>query len=291
MRNGPKSWVGENGLLPRLDPGVQERRFAVGSFMATCGTVFAVYLLQWQQEPVSSGLGPSIRALAFTGTLMAILLAHELAHYAAARFRGFRLSLPWFIPAPVLVGTFGAIIRLEGRPRDRSALLAMGAAGPIAGWCVILTVMSVRLALGGSDVPGDASPLARPLLWWVLSWLLTGTVPEPISTQDPVAFAAWIGCLLTAMNLLPFGQLDGGHVLRAVAPSASVPVGWGLTAALLLAGLLWPGWAVWAASLHLLGTRRPVDVVEPRTALDPSARAMAWMTLAVFVTCFTPVPS
>src|SRR5690606_1040194 len=131
-----RRWDDRRGLSERPDPLLRERRISVASFLATCCSVFVVYLVGWQGEPGLSGPGPLLRAAAFTATLMAVLRAHEAAHFLVARGHGFRSSLPWFLPAPVLAGTFGAIIRLERPPPDRAALIEMGAAGPVAGFGV-----------------------------------------------------------------------------------------------------------------------------------------------------------
>ncbi|MCB9676484.1 MAG: site-2 protease family protein [Alphaproteobacteria bacterium] len=248
--------------------------------------MFFVRVWRWEEATLAEDPVQLERALLFTGTLMAILLAHELGHYAVARSHGFRLSLPWFLPAPILVGTLGAIIRLEEEPRTRAGLLEMGAAGPLAGLCVVGVAMTWRMVAGGAD---GGTELATPLLWKALSLGVHGEV-LPLGTADPVGFAAWLGCLLTAMNLLPFGQLDGGHVLAALTPRWARAVGWGTTAALLLAGLVWPGWAVWAAVLHLMGARHPVQV--RRDDGFPRGRPLLVAGLAVlaFALCFVPIP-
>lgn len=275
-----------NPLIPQADPDVRARRIAGALFFATCCSVFGVRALRWETSTLADDPALLWRALAFTVTLMGILLAHELGHYAMARAHGIRLTLPWFLPAPVMVGTLGAIIRLEEAPRDRVGLLEMGAAGPLAGLGMVVGAMAVALWGGGAS---GGVELASPLLWKALSWLLVGEV-VPLGTGDPVAFAAWLGCLLTAMNLLPFGQLDGGHVLGALWPRGAVAVGWLTTAGLLLGGLVWPGWAVWAAVLHLLGTREPVRV--RRDDGFPSGRplVLALGCVLAFVLCVVPVP-
>ena len=286
-----RQWGNSRGLISRPDPAVRERRIAGALFFATCASVFLVYLLSWEQGPIAGRPDASIRAGTFTVTLMGILLAHELGHFAVARLHGFRLTMPWFLPAPILVGTFGAIIRLEDRPRDRTGLLEMGAAGPLAGLVVIVIVMGIRLAVGGTPVEDAGTwTLARPALWWILGLAITGAVPPEISTQDPMAFGAWIGCLVTAMNLVPFGQLDGGHILAGCWPRRARIVGWGITVLLLAAGLLWPAWAVWAGLLHLMGARHPVEPKKPEIPLSPRAMAVAGFAIVAFCLCFTPVP-
>jgi membrane-associated protease RseP (regulator of RpoE activity) len=276
--------------VTRPDPEVRERRIAGGLFFATCGSVFVVHLFGWQGEAVLSDPSAVGRAFLFSTTLMAILLAHEMGHYATARAHGFGLSMPWFLPAPILVGTFGAIIRLRENPRTKTGLLEMGAMGPLAGLAVVVVVLLLRLSLGG-PAPESAGgwTLSPPLLWWVVAWPIIGELPL-ISTNDPVAFAAWIGCLVTAMNLIPFGQLDGGHVFAAVFPKHAGWFAWLVTVALLAGGYFWPGWAVWAVLLHLLGTRTPVQVKREQQPLSVRALWLAVALILAFALCFTPVP-
>ena len=253
-------------------------------FFLTCCSVFFVRVVFWEAGPVDSA--QLTRAWAFTAVLMGLLLAHELGHFVVARHHGFRLSLPWFLPAPILIGTLGAVIRLEESPRTRTGLLEMGAAGPLAGLVVVAGAMLVRLGVG--EMGEGGTELASPLLWVMLSLLLEGQV-VPINTADPVGFAAWLGCLLTAMNLLPFGQLDGGHVVAALSPRWATTISWATTGILLVAGLWWPGWAVWAAILHLMGARFPV---EPRRMEPPTVRAkiVAGLAACAWLVTMMPVP-
>ena len=288
---GRRSWGESRGLVRRPDPVARERRIAGFLFFATCTSVFVVYLFSWEREPLLSHPDVPMRALVFTATLMGILLAHELGHYAVARMHRFRLSMPWFIPAPFWVGTLGAIIRLEEPPRDRNGLVEMGAAGPLAGLVVIVGVMVLRLWGGApSDPVGDGWVLARPPLWWAVGLVMNGSHPPLISTQDPMAFAAWIGCLVTAMNLFPFGQLDGGHVLAGCWPAGAWVVGWVTTGVLLLGGVIWPAWAVWVALLHVMGARSPVEPRDREAPLSRRARVIAGLSALGFLLCFTPVP-
>lgn len=275
-----------NALIDRPDREGRARRIAGLLFLSTCGSVFGVRWLRWEVGEVWE---PHTlwNAWWFTATLMAILLAHELGHYGVARYHGFRLSLPWFLPAPILVGTLGAVIRLEEPPRTRAGLLEMGAAGPLAGAAVVVAMMAVRLVWGPLGEGGVV--LNVPLVWHGLSLALTGTTAT-MDTADPIAFATWLGCLLTAMNLLPLGQLDGGHVVAAVFPAGAGRVGWAVTAALLCAGLWWPGWAVWAAVVHLLGARHPLEPRRREPSLPLRARVVALLTVVVFLSTVVPVP-
>lgn len=280
--------MNRGALNPGADPDVRERRIAVASLVATCLSVYFVYLLRWQDGPWIEGSGGAAwRALLFAGALMTILLAHELGHWLTARAHAIRLALPWFLPAPVLVGTFGAVIRWSDAPRTRTGWLEMAAMGPLAG--LVAVSIAVVAWLGAGASPAGTIELSRPLLWWLAAAVLTGEAPPVLSAQDPVAFAAAIGALVTAMNLLPIGQLDGGHVAGALFPAHARAISRVTTVLLLAMGLIWPGWAVWAALANLIGG--PAE--PPRDARPPTARAKA-MAIGcgiAFVLCFTPIPA
>ncbi len=274
--------------MPRPDPSVRERRVAAALFLLTCITVFLVHWLGWQDP--SAGWRAGGRAMLFTAALMGILLAHELGHLLVARAHGFRLGWPWFLPVPFLVGTLGAVIRLREHPRTRTALLEMGAAGPLAG---LLAALPVILAWAASS-PDPAAPegwgLHPPLLLHLAHLGLQGRWASVVDPTDPLGFAGWLGCLVTAMNLVPLGQLDGGHITAALAPDRARTWGWFATGALLALGLLWPVWALWAAALHLMGARHPVAVRSPGRPPSPRARLLAGLTALALLLCFSPVP-
>jgi membrane-associated protease RseP (regulator of RpoE activity) len=224
---------------------------------------------------------------------MSILLAHEMGHYVVARMNGFRLSLPLFIPFPLLVGTLGAIIQMREPPRSYRSLMLMAAAGPFAGLLVLCLLILARThyGLGADDlllVRSDIQ-LSRPFIWVVLIWLSGAEPGTSITPTDPIAFGAWIGCLVTVMNLLPFGQLDGGHVFKAHFPEHSTRMNWLVTGLLVLAGLWWPGWIAWAVILYLVRANRPVELAgaEGVTGVD---RALGLGLVGCFCLCFTLVP-
>ncbi len=256
----------------------------MGLFVATSMTMFGVYLGSWQLAGTWNEPAAWLDAGLFTATLMGIMAAHELGHWAVARAVGVRLSLPWFMPFPLWTGTLGAIMRLQQPPRTRGALLAMAASGPLVGLMAIAAVLILRLTFGGE---GSGVPLTRPMLWWALSAVLPGNTPT-LGTADPVGFAAWIGCLVTTMNLLPVGQLDGGHVVTALWPGQSDRVGWVALGCLVLAGWLWVGWIAWAIVLGVLGTWRPVAVLGEAPPAGSIAIAVA--CVGAWLLCVTPVP-
>ena len=162
--------------------------------------------------------GSIFEAFIFTSALLAILMSHELGHFLAARFHGIKATLPYFIPAPIGIGTFGAFIQIQGRLKTSKELLDVGVAGPLAGMIVTLF-----LAVGGiyhSDfVPMNkpAFQFGEPLIFQALAFLIKGTPPEGMDLAlSPIGFAAWLGFLVTALNLMPASQLDGGHVIYAL---------------------------------------------------------------------------
>lgn len=264
----------------------RERRIAVALFVVTGCCVFLVHWLGWQaKQDASTALG----SLTFSGALLFVMLSHELGHYGYARWAGFRLSLPWFLPAPFLVGTLGAVIKVRERPRSRDELMGLGAAGPIAGLAAIVVVLFLRALLPEMGDPDPTWELRRPLLWWAVGGPL-GRV-EPPTPTDPLGFAAWVGCLVTAMNLLPFGQLDGGHVLGAYRPSRRSLATWGVTGLGLLLAFVWPPWAVWVALLHAMGAQRPLEAREERTELSARGRWLGAAAVLCWVLCVSPAPT
>lgn len=229
--------------------------------------------------PYPTGLRPSELAAGapFALGFLGILLAHEMGHWWAARRHGLRVSLPYFIPFPPyfsLVGTLGAFIRLRSPVRSRRALLDVGASGPWAGFVVSIPLLWIGLARS-TPVPGFVDPLAPflvrflgepialgtgPLLQVAGSLLLPDAFGEAPILLDPLAVAGWLGLFVTALNLLPVGQLDGGHVLFAlVGRHQRWP---GLVALLVLIplGLYWWGWWLWAVVVWMVNrgrTRHP----------------------------------
>jgi membrane-associated protease RseP (regulator of RpoE activity) len=318
--------------MESMEPADDLRR-SVAMFFATLLCVYLVFGYQWLGGDPLTEASTAVESAKFAIALMLILLAHELGHYIVARRHGFSLSLPYFIPFPVAFGTLGAVIRLKTPPRSRSALLEMGAAGPIAGFAMSAIALLIGLPRTENHlkpwlVRMEDIPVPEPGLFehiyeavpWLflpldmLGWLMTklGSFPEPAPDSqmlmimedpllfkamglwimgeplspyaelDPVAFAGWVGCLLTAINMLPIGQLDGGHVFNAVAPNWSRLCSRVGIAVLFLGALLWPGWLVWGAVLWGMGAWRslPVPVDPP---LDSRAK---WVAIVAVVCMF-----
>jgi len=213
------------------------------------------------QSPERLALG-----IPFSLTLLGILLAHEFGHFVLAERNGVYATLPYFIPAPTLIGTFGALIRIKSPIRSRKALFDIGIAGPIAGFVVALPVLLWGLALS-KPMPADASNSAAlefgyPLIFHLFHhWLMPythNTAPLSALYMHPIAIAAWVGMFATALNLLPGGQFDGGHIVYAVAPHAHKWVTRSTIGLLIPLGIFyWPGWLVWAVILGFTGMRHP----------------------------------
>lgn len=199
----------------------------------------------------------------FSLTLIGILLAHEFGHYFACRAFKVRSTLPYLLPAPSLSGSFGAVIRLRSRVRSRAALIVIGAAGPIAGFTVAIAAILIGL-LRSTYAATRVVNLQAPLLMTALHGILRHTASGPglpplhLIVPHPILTASWIGLLITALNLIPAGQLDGGHILYAISPAAHRISSRLSTAVLCLMGVFfWAPWLLWGAILLMPSMRHP----------------------------------
>lgn len=248
----------------------------------------------WEGRDPISHPAVMLRGLPFALTLITILLVHEAGHYLMCVRHGVNASLPYFVPAPPLfplVGTFGAFIRIRSRFPNRMALFDIGAAGPWAGFVVALiaTVVGLSLSTVLPVAPESAVELGDSLLTKLLTWLVLDVDPTRVALH-PIALAGWFGLFVTSLNLIPVGQLDGGHVLYAAfGRTRFVPTL--LVAFLFWLGMTgWPGWMLWAfilTALTFIG--HPTTNDDPRP-LDPARFVSALATLAMFVLTFVPEP-
>ena len=242
--------------------------------------------------------------LTFSIPLMMILFAHEMGHYLTSRYHNVDASLPYFIPAPpslFIIGTFGAFIRMRQPARTRRVMFDIGAAGPWAG--VMLAIPAVIIGLYLSDVtPLDKSAggleLGNSLLFLGLSHLVLGVDPSTVNVNlHPIAFAGWLGLFVTTLNLLPVGQLDGGHVIYALFPRRhrTISVLFVISCVLMvlvplaLGDSLWWGWLLWAVLVLALGLGHP-STIDRDTPLNPRRALAAWATVVLFIVTFSPVP-
>jgi membrane-associated protease RseP (regulator of RpoE activity) len=237
-------------------------------------------------------------ALFFTGfayslTLLGILLIHEFGHYAACRAHRLRATLPWIIPAPTLSGTFGAVIRIP----TRDALMDVGIYGPLAGFIASALAVAVGLMLSVPRAAGASESLVRfggdPLTIRLLRHFLAHWNPAVPSfnqaSPHPILVAGWIGLFITALNLIPGGQLDGGHILYALSPRLHRLLTNILPFLLFLAGAVyWVGWIFWGVFLLIPALRHPK--VSEVTDLSPTRAILGVCGLILFVLTFTPTP-
>ena len=302
---------------PRSSPAIH-----VALFLATVATTLWA---GFQLSPLA-GRAPTLPnvvmgGLPFAGSLVAILFCHEMGHYLVARRHGVTATLPYFIPVPFGAGTLGAVIRMRSQIPSRRAALDIAAAGPIAGFVVAVPLLLWGLAhsevreVASSPVGSAlASPYAlvrallegRPLiaaepgaqffgdslLTIAAARLVHGVLPAGTDLAlHPVAFAAWLGLLVTTLNLMPMGQLDGGHVLYALAGRRYAHLGSRIVSTgLLLAGIFlsWNWLVWWMVTRFAVGLRHPPSATEE--PLDPARGAVAILSFVLFALTFVPVP-
>jgi membrane-associated protease RseP (regulator of RpoE activity) len=234
------------------------------------------------------------KGIPFSLTLMIILLSHELSHYFSSRKHGVEATLPYFIPAPTIFGTFGAFIKMKSPIVTRKALIDIGASGPIAGF--IISVIATIIGLNMSEIVSSAQAkgalnLGDSLLFSLLSRIVLGVTPSDSDILlNPVAFAGWIGLFVTSINLIPVGQLDGGHIAYALLGEKHTRLSFMLIFVMILFGLfLWEGWFVWAVLLLILGLRHP-PVIYWEVPLDSKRKFIGWLALVIFILTFIPTP-
>jgi membrane-associated protease RseP (regulator of RpoE activity) len=275
-------------------------------------TVFTTLFVgaQWYYIPITGieEIPRILEAWPFTVAILGVLAVHEFGHYVMIRYHDVDASLPYFIPFPSLIGTMGAVIRMRGRIPNRKALFDIGVAGPLAGLVATTVVTVVGLHLDPITVPQWAADSSGgyirfndPLLLGILGEL-TGqptSYEDPRLAANPVIFGGWVGMFVTFLNLLPVGQFDGGHIVRAMVGPRQESVAAAVPAALFgLAGylyfvhestnavVLWVVWGVIGLALAYAGPAAPIRD-EP---IDRGRAALGVLTFALGVLCFTPVP-
>ena len=258
----------------------------------------------------------------FAVSLLGILLAHEFGHYLMSRYHKTPATLPYFIPLPISpLGTMGAAIVMQGTPKNKRVLFDIGVAGPLAGMVIAIPVLFYGLSISHLSViqatggmieqegnsliyllakyimygkllpdPATTHGLSFSLYW--LKYFFTGQ-PIPIGATDvmisSVAFAGWAGLLVTALNLIPAGTLDGGHVIYSLFGDKAAKAFPFIFVALLGLGMFWSGWWLWALLLLWLG-RVHAEPLDQITSLDPRRRWVAALVIVIFILTFSPVP-
>jgi membrane-associated protease RseP (regulator of RpoE activity) len=268
-------------------------------FVATClSTLFVGGLLMADFNGISSGeilKQPLtlLRGWPFSLAIMGILFSHEMGHYLACRYYRIDASLPYFIPFPILsiVGTLGAFIRIRAPFRDRGSLLVVGVAGPIAGFVVAVAALAGSIGQARFVVPETGITLGEPLIFKAVEYVMGMTPPQGMDSYlHPISFAAWVGFLVTALNLLPAAQLDGGHISYALFRAYHKWISWGVVAVLLpLAIFYWIGWWLWIGILLVIKLRHP-STLDDSVPLQRHHVILGWVALALLILCFMPAP-
>jgi len=273
--------------------------------LATILTTTLVGALHWLSfqmgfsgEPSPLSTSVLLHGFWYSGTLLAILGAHEMGHYAMCRRHRVDATLPYFLPAPIpLTGTIGAFIKIREAFPSKAVLFDIGVGGPIAGFVVLVPALFLGVHWSVIErVPAafDGLQLGEPLLFKLASWTIWGRIPDGYSLNlHPMAFAAWFGLIATALNLLPFGQLDGGHIAYSVLGRRATLISYGtllLTIGLTFVSTSWFVVALMIAAMFVfLGVRHP-PVPDDHVALDKARLWVAFAALIIFILCFTPSP-
>ena len=281
-------------------------RWHIGLLVLTFLTTTAVgagHYAAFASDFVARDLGYSwgqllVRGLWYSVTILLILGAHELGHYLACRYYQVDATLPFFIPAPVvLTGTLGAFIRIREPIHSKRVLFDIGVAGPIAGFLFAVPALFLGIAMSRvAPLPPDFTGLSlgEPLLFRAASWLIWGPIPDGSSlNMHPMAFAAWFGLLATSLNLFPIGQLDGGHISYAVFGQRATTITLGGIGVAVVLTFFSTSWLVWTVLLVVMtvafGPRHP-RTIDEHIPLDRARLWLAAIALAMFVLSFTHNP-
>jgi membrane-associated protease RseP (regulator of RpoE activity) len=232
-------------------------------------------------------------------SIVIILFAHEMGHYLMCRRHKIRATLPFFIPFPFPMlnpfGTLGAVIKIEDRIPNRKALFDIGIAGPVAGLCFTIPALIIGLKLSTVVKVTEQSAgtlfLGDSLLFSQLSKLIIGKLPPNTDVAlHPVAFAGWAGLFVTALNLMPLGQLDGGHVLYAIFGEKTATIFKIVLAIFIFICAIWyPGWLLFILLIIWFGYRHPPPI-DDFTPINQGRRILGYIVFAIFLISFTPVP-
>lgn len=261
-------------------------------FLVTFIAVVFAGAFQYGVNPFTN-LSEVYKGLPFAVILMSILFSHEMGHFLMSKHHDVVATLPYFIPAPNILGTFGAFIRMKSPIPDRNALVDIGAAGPIAGFVVALPALIIGIKLSPllPVVSETGIKLGDSLLVKLISFIVKPNIPQGYEIGlNPIAFAGWIGMFVTAMNLIPIGQLDGGHIAYALLGKWYNIIARLALIVLVIMGIWgWEVWLFWALIILILGIRHP-SPIDPYQPLDTKRKLIAWFAMIILVITFIPVP-
>jgi membrane-associated protease RseP (regulator of RpoE activity) len=280
-------------ILTTLVVGAElQRDFLNGQPMFVADENF--FPLRWIMQDVRRLL----LGIPFSAALLSILLAHEMGHFILSVRNRVYATLPFFIPAPTPFGTLGAFIKIKSHFRSRAALFDIAVAGPLAGFVVAVPVAILGLILSRplpANIQADTVLLGQPLIFHLIAAALaklhvgyTASVPLSLTQLHPVAYAAWIGMLATSLNLVPGGQLDGGHMIYALRPAAHKAITWlSISTLTLMTVFLNVSWFIWIFALLITRKHPPVPADPP---LPANRRWLAWTALLILALTLIPAP-
>ena len=272
----------------------------IGTTTIAGAVLYHSFVSEFSFQPIQPGWQLFFQGFWYSGTLLAILGAHEMGHYLLCRRYNVDASLPYFIPMPpflFLTGTLGAVIRIREAFPSRRVLFDIGVAGPIAGFVVLVPALFYGMTMSNvvpEPTQGSVLYLGEPLLFKIATLAMIGPIREGYTVNiHPMVFAAWFGMLATAINLLPFGQLDGGHITYATLGRWSTPISIATVASTIAMTFVTSSWLfmtlMMLVMLLTLGPRHPrvIDEYEP---VGLERNLIAIFALIMFILCFTPVP-
>ena len=257
-------------------------------------------LVQGSQVPLNleTVMDPQVISLAiiYVVVLLGILLGHEFGHFLTCRYYRINATLPYFIPAPTLIGTLGAFIKIKSPITRKKQLFDIGVAGPLTGFILSIPALIYGLSLSKALPPSAAEEqfvlvFGEPLILKILGAMIFKNIPSDYNVfLHPVAFAGWVGILVTSFNLFPVGQLDGGHVSYSLLGEKARHVAGIFLGVFVIMGIFfWIGWFIWALILVFLGWRHP-RIVDESVALSPRRKLLGYFMVVIFILSFIPDP-
>jgi hypothetical protein len=262
--------------------------------------LYADSIAQETQAPVTIEMvmDPQVLSLSFIYmvVLLGILLGHEFGHFLACRYYRINATLPYFIPWPAIIGTMGALIKIKSPITRKKQLFDIGVAGPLTGFILSVPALVYGLSLSKAVlyIPQEgvfAIEFGEPLILKIIGAVVFKGIPSDYNVfLHPVAFAGWVGMLVTSFNLFPVGQLDGGHISYALLGERARRIGQFFIAIFIVMGFVfWPGWFVWALLLTFLGMKHP-PIIDENIPLSPGRKFIAYLMVLIFIISFIPDP-